>query len=383
MSRPVTLPVLPSLESRKSELELCGYCPKLCRSACPVSEVEARETVTPWGKMSLSWFAARGNVPLDETHLAPAWACTTCRACQNRCDHKNPVGETLLDVRAASFEQGIAPEAAKRVAAQFAEHERKTERATEPLYAEPGTRADASTALLVGCGYVHEHPAETRDAISAASALAGGAVRLLDACCGLPLLLAGDRQGFRRVAKRMASRLERTERLIVVDPGCALTLRQRYRDEGISLVSRSGAPLEAELMVEVAARVLDAFTPLSREPAHPVRFHDPCQLGRGLSCYGPPRSILTRMLGRPPEEFPSCREHGGCSGGGGLLPITSPETSRGIADSRLAEHEEVGGGEIVTACASSLKRFRSRGAKASDLVSWIARGLRPARQSLP
>lgn len=381
MSRPVTLPVLPDLEERRRELELCGYCPKLCRSACPVSEAEARETVTPWGKMSLSWFAARGDIPLDETHLAPAWACTGCRACQGSCDHKNPVADTLLDVRAAAFEKGVAPEAAKRIAEEFAEHERKTERATQPLYAEPGTRADAKTALLVGCTYIHQHPAETRDAISAASALAGGAVRVLDACCGLPLLLAGDRAGFRRVAARMKARLERTERLIVVDPGCALTLRDHYKNEGLSLTSRSGEPLEVELMIDVAARVLDAFAPLSEAPKHPVRYHDPCQLGRGLGVYGPPRSILTRMLRRPPEEFPSCREGAGCSGGGGLLPVTSPETSRSIADHRIEEHDGEGGGEIVTACASSLARFRSRGAKVSDLVSWIARGLRQGRQS--
>lgn len=381
MSRPVTLPVLPSLEERRHELELCGYCPKLCRSACPVSEAEARETVTPWGKMSLAWFAARGDIPLDEAHLAPAWACTGCRACQEFCDHHNPVGDTLLDVRAAAFDRGVAPEGAKRVALDFAEHERRTERATQPLYAEPGTRADARTALLVGCTYIHQHPNETRDAISAASALAGGAVRVLDACCGLPLLLAGDRQGFRRVAQRMASRLERTERLIVVDPGCALTLRDHYKSEGITLTSRSSEPLEVELMIDVAARVLDAFTPLADEPTHPVRYHDPCQLGRGLGSYGPPRSILTRMLKRPPEEFPSCRERGGCSGGGGLLPVTSPETSRSIADGRIEEHEGEGGGEIVTACASSLARFRKSGVNVSDLVTWIARGLRPERPS--
>src|SRR5690606_8642227 len=137
--------------------------------------------------------------------------------------------------------------------------------------------------------------------------------------------------------------------------------------------------LEVELMVEVAARVLDAFTPLSSPPDHQVRYHDPCHLGRGLGSYGPPRSILTRMLGRRPDEFPSCRESGGCSGAGGLLPLTHPETSDGIADRRIRDHEDEGGGEIVTACASSLAKFRARGAKVSDLVSWIARGLRAPR----
>ena len=32
---------------------LCAFCPKMCRSACAVSEAEKRETVTPWAKMAL------------------------------------------------------------------------------------------------------------------------------------------------------------------------------------------------------------------------------------------------------------------------------------------------------------------------------------------
>jgi hypothetical protein len=53
-----------------------------------------------------------------------------------------------------------------------------------------------------------------------------------------------------------------------------------------------------------------------------------------------------------------------------------PEHSRRIADDRIAEHERLGGGTIVTACASSLRRFRTRGADAVDLVTLIARSVR-------
>src|SRR5690606_21614357 len=50
---------LPLLAAHDEALQKCVYCPKLCRTACPVSNVEATETVTPWGKMSLAYFAAR------------------------------------------------------------------------------------------------------------------------------------------------------------------------------------------------------------------------------------------------------------------------------------------------------------------------------------
>src|SRR5215472_15353459 len=103
MSRPDLRPFrrLPTLEARREALETCVFCPKLCRSACPVSNAEPRETITPWGKMSMAHFAAHGDVPLDHSHAAPAWACTGCYACREACDHRNDVASTLFDARAA------------------------------------------------------------------------------------------------------------------------------------------------------------------------------------------------------------------------------------------------------------------------------------------
>jgi dimethylglycine catabolism B len=75
MPRPDDRPFrrLPTLAPLKDTLEKCVFCPKLCRSACPVSNAEPRETITPWGKMSMAYFAARGDVPLEESFArAPA-----------------------------------------------------------------------------------------------------------------------------------------------------------------------------------------------------------------------------------------------------------------------------------------------------------------------
>ena len=92
---------LPTLEPRRQALETCVYCPKLCRSACPVSNADPRETIIPWGKMSTAYFAARGDVPTTPSFAAPAWACTGCRACAHACDHENDVAGTLLVARDA------------------------------------------------------------------------------------------------------------------------------------------------------------------------------------------------------------------------------------------------------------------------------------------
>jgi Fe-S oxidoreductase len=377
--------VLPMLEARRASLETCVFCPKLCRSACPVSNAEPRETLTPWGKMSLAWMAAHGDVPLDASHGHPAWACTGCFACREACDHRNGVADALLDTRDALNRQGVAPEGAQKVLSGFRAHDEDARERSRQLSSDPSLRgvlrSEAFEALLVGCSYLRHHPHETREAIAVTSRLgelgggdAEGSVALVEPCCGLPLRLAGDTQAFVRHARVVATSLRGKTRVTVVDAGCALTLARRYPAAGVELAPR------VELLVERAARCLPRLSSLAPSSG-PVRWHDPCQLGRGLGVYEAPRAVLGRALGRTPDEFDDRRDAGACSGAGGLLPSTMPEIAHDIASTRLEMHRRAGGGRIVTACASSLRSLRAASARAGasvgvdDLVTWMARSL--------
>src|ERR1700748_1845561 len=102
----VTLPLSPAL---KKPLETCGYCPKLCRGTCPVSNVEAREALIPWGKMGAAWQIARGERTPDESTAATAWGGSGCHSCTRFCEHGNPVANTLYAARAPYREAGVAP----------------------------------------------------------------------------------------------------------------------------------------------------------------------------------------------------------------------------------------------------------------------------------
>jgi dimethylglycine catabolism B len=367
---------LPLLEPARSRLETCVFCPKLCRSACPVSNAEPRETLTPWGKMSLAYFVAQGDVPATPSFAQPAWACTGCLACRESCDHRNEVAPTLFDARAGLADLGIAPEAATRTVKRFEKHANATRQAVRELGTVAAVRPDSKTALLIGCAYARGAPREARDAIRAAAGLVDGPVSLVEACCGLPLLHAGDRSGFERQALALATETGDKKLLLVADAGCAHALRVHYRTAHATL-----SPA-IELLVERAARDLGRLAPVSPDVVGEgrVRYHDPCLLGRGLGVYEAPRAILTRALGRAPDEFDARRAGARCSGAGGLLPQTMPETARAIAHARIGEHEESGGGQIVTACASSLLAFRKSGRhRISDLVSFIARSVPPWR----
>ena len=384
--------LLPLLVPHDDTLQKCVYCPKLSRAACPVSTVEASETVTPWGKMSLAWFASRGDVPVDAEHAAPAWACSGCYGCRERCDHKNEVSTVLHDARAEMFQRGAAPPGAQRVAdaQQVADRGADIAARTRALAGGRPAPRPGGAALLVGCGYLRRAPEVARDIVSLAEGLLGETPRLISACCGLPQYGAGDRPGFEASARALLAEVGAAARLLVADPGCARALLVEYprlglvstgdaraaRHGAIDLAASGGssAPPRPELLLDVcsSSSKIGAST---RAPQGTVRWHDPCQLGRGLGRFDEPRALLRRVLGRPAEEFLYHRELATCSGGGAVLPATRPETSRGIADARIAEHRERGGGTLVTACASSLHRFRSRGEPAVDLHSLLADSL--------
>ncbi len=370
---------LPLLSKRAKELETCGYCPKLCRAACPVSTAEASETLTPWGKMSLAWFAARGDVPVDIDHADAAWACTTCFGCRDRCDHQNPVAQTLLEARADFYAQGVAPAAAKRVVDEHpARIQRLNEKVAELEKLRVATVKQQSgavkQALLLGCQYVQsalddtsdrvpEPSSEAADAVHVAQQLFGS-VRLLRGCCGQSLANAGDRAGAVTAQREIMAQLDGVDELFVLDPGCAATLTH--------------LPVKVRTLIEAADEKLSQVNKIDALDGKTVRWHDPCQLSRALGVTEPPRRLLARLAGRQPEEFPYNRELGNCSGGGGLLPVTRPETSGAIAAVRVEEHRAAGGGVIVTGCASSLRRFRAAGAEAVDLVTLLRDGLSPS-----
>jgi dimethylglycine catabolism B len=373
MARPDLRPMhaLPLLESRRTALENCVFCPKLCRSACPVSNAEPKETLTPWGKMSMTYFAARGDVPMEPSFAAPAWACTGCYGCRESCDHTNDVTGTLYDARTELVGSKVAPRAAALAIAGFGAHEAATRADVRALgEGAAGVRSDSRTKLLIGCVYARKAKSEAKDAIRAAAGVSGSEVSLVEGCCGLPLLMAGDKEGFARKAASLAEETRGAEKIMVVDAGCAMTLRNHYASIGVRLDG------EVELVVERAAHELVRLEGAPGNGGN-VRYHDPCQLGRGLGIYEAPRAVLTRILGRAPDEFDTRREKATCSGAGGLLPLTMPEVAKTIARTRVDEHEHSGGGRIVTACASSLRALRKNNpSPVDDIVTWIARAVR-------
>jgi Fe-S oxidoreductase len=276
------------------------------------------------------------------------------------------VTQTLNDARADYVALGREP-ARVRALLERREHiEGEQRAAAQALLATPGLEPGSKTALLLGCRYAQVHQDEARAAIRLASALAGP-LRLLSGCCGAWQRSAGAPSAADATRQRLGQELVGAKRLLVLDPRCALELTHPSSD---SPPTPNPQPLT---LIELAARHPERFATTIR--ADRLRYHDSCALGRGLGLYEEPRRLLARVSGQAPLELETSRELGRCSGAGGILPVSMPDVASAAAARLVREHQSLGGGVLVTSCASSLSQLRRSGAEVLDLVSLLAEGL--------
>jgi Fe-S oxidoreductase len=345
-----------------TSLSYCTYCPKLCRHTCPVSNAASSETLTPRDKMATMRLIAVGDVPRTVEQTTPLYGCTGCGACTDFCQHKVEPGLMLMHGRAEAERDGRGHPALRDLAAQVQDKSRQAAieaGAGVPAHKRP---SEAQIAFFPGCDAPSLAPTMLRlcDRIGAEYvAIVAGE----HGCGGYPLFAGGLHDAFRMHAERMARQLAGYARVVVHCPACAWAMRTQYPAFGVPL-----APT-----IEHTAEFLEGFVerlPI-REPAAPAFYHDPCYLGRWLGVYEAPRRLLRKALTEV-LEFSRARSQSACSGGGGLLPATMPETAAAIASERLAEVREAGAATVVTACPTCRRLLSRDGVVAKDVVEILA-----------
>lgn len=367
----MTRPSLPLLAAREVATTRCTYCPKLCRPACPVTAAEGRETSAPWGIMrGLGELTAGAVTREDEaSHAALAWACTGCRGCRELCLLDNPVADTVWDARADAHAAGISPPEVRAFAEAF-DARMDCLRARVPAALAEVPAGDGRAVFVPGCSMLAREPELAVRGAQAIAKIRGGVRVLTDACCGAPLLDAGDVRGFARAAEAFVEAVGDAREVILGDAGCAFTLRRRYAERGMFPPRWE----RAEHVSEFAARNLDRLGAV--DDPREVLIHDACRLGRGLGVYDAPRAVLHALRGDPPRELPEHHDHGRCSGGGGLLPVARPGSAAVVAGDLADAVREVADPSravVVTSCPTSRAQLRARGVASEDLLEWLAR----------
>ena len=145
--------------------------------------------------------------------------------------------------------------------------------------------------------------------------------------------------------------------MITTCAGCYKTFKDLYP-------KHSQLDMEILHIVEYLEKLIVAGK-LTFQKAYPMKvvYHDPCDLGRHMNIYEPPRKILQAIPGIQLLEFKENRNLAKCCGGGGGLKAFDINLSGDIAYSKAAEAIDLGAEVVLSACPTCKSNFQQAAAK--------------------
>jgi glycolate oxidase iron-sulfur subunit len=187
------------------------------------------------------------------------------------------------------------------------------------------------------------------------------------ACCGIPVLSSGDRQGFNRLVEINLERFAGNTFDALVTPcaSCTSTINElwphlydggKVTTEAIRLISDKTMDI-SQFLVDHCGVAANGKP--SEKGAAGVTYHDPCHLKNSLGITVQPRTII-KASHAPLIEM---EEAGVCCGCGGTFNLFHYEMSRKIGE-RKADHIEASTARTVTtscpACMMQITDLLSR-----------------------
>jgi heterodisulfide reductase subunit D len=318
-----------------------------------VSNATPREVLIPQQKMQMLHQLDAGRVPWTLDYVSPLYGCTGCGACRQVCGLDNEVAGALWDGRATARARRAVPPVLEGFAERFRRRGEMLRKRTREIVPRERIASEARVGFHPACDAVETSPSSVLAALEVFDRVGADYVRVVEpgeACLGMPLLAAGETAAFRRHARKVVEQSRGYAKIISTCAGCVFAARAIYPMEG----------LELPPVVHFAEWIGDFAERLPQPKARPKAFyHDPCYLGRQLGVFEPPRRALARRA--EVVEFSRNRESSECSGGGGLVPITMPDTALAAARRRLVEPREAGATRVVTACATCKRSLEKAG----------------------
>lgn len=302
----------------------CGY----CKSVCPgIQCVEGWDSLSPRGKVALSYGVVTGEIPMDKSVAERIFQCVLCGDCFRRCPSGIKAPELIRAARAQLVEAGLAYDTHRALVENIMR--------TGNIYGDeamevPVTQGEA--VVFLGCQYGSrlnktKKYLKIMDKLGLPARVEGGL------CCGYPMAVLGFKRSLEEYKKRFLERFK-PEEMVAFCPSCALFLKEEYG-------------FEAKHVLQVIAQKLEGRELPSNGKT--VTYHDPCDLSRGIKITEEPRKIL-KALGYRLVEMKHNRNQSRCCGGGGGILTTDQSMSAEIAQDRIEEALETGAEILVTAC---------------------------------
>jgi glycolate oxidase subunit GlcD len=365
----------------------CGF----CRLGCPIFAETALESRNARGHVILAYNLMTGLIEPSEELAASFYECTTCLNCKATCPAGVEVAEIVGAARQRLVQAGYLPdvfqpmvESLRAEGNPFGElAAKRTETYPSGFEARIAPADEANVLLYLGCTgsyqdlYIVPSMMDFMDKAGVKYTMLGEQ----ETCCGYVAYLVGSEEEFEEaMEKNLALFADLKPDLIVTTcAGCHRTLRDLYKEH-------SDFDVEVLHAVEYMDRLIsEGALEFTGEFASKVIYHDPCDIGRHMSIYEPPRNVLQAIPGLELMEFKLNRALAKCCGGGGGLKGFDGELSSALAEKRVAEAMDLGAEIIVSACptcksnlklaAAKLQRERKQRMKVMDITEVVAEAL--------
>ncbi|MGD9948375.1 MAG: (Fe-S)-binding protein [Desulfobulbus sp.] len=412
----------------QEELDKCMKCGN-CMAVCPVYGVEKVESAVTRSKIAVAEAVLAGELELDDPQVyAMLFNCLVCKSCMTACPTKVNFDRIMLALRAALVRKNGLPwlkkaifstlkhpklfDAGLRVGAAMQGLAFKSEKGGKAIsprapFAKVGTpigfdgdrqmpslsitplrdrvpeivRAPGSTikvAFFTGDSLNYFYPDSGKDLIDVLTAnnievhIPKG-----QNCCGIPVLVHGDIDTVRKLARNNIDTFEATgcDYLITGCGSCGGAWQHDY----VELLATD--PDYGPKAEEWSKKTYDISTFLTkiiklREPKgrieRTVTYHDSCHLKKSMKVFAEPRDILKSI---PGLTFKEMSAPDACCGSGGSFVLSHYETSSAIGKKKAEDINRTEADTVSTGCPACMMQLLdnvNRCGGEQDVVHYIS-----------
>jgi Fe-S oxidoreductase len=343
--------------------EGCRFC-WMCRQACPVGHVTARETYTPHAFALTIESVRRGQLQWTSDATDVLYACADCGLCQAHCATDRPLPDAVVEARVGVSTPKAATAAVADVQARLRAHANPYR--TVPPVPRHGI---GKVVLFVGDAGLHLGAAQVA---AAQRLLAAAGHDVLPICEGRSSGLLASTLGLRDTAIDLAMAVlddvagSGATEVLVLGPGDRWTFEHVYGTRlGLSWPTGVGV---REVVDVLAGDLQRGALRLRATDAGAYAYVDPCHTARVGRTRPSPRALLGAAFGAGQARDLFWREHRAhpCGSVGGL-EFTQPAIAAKLTDARLADAAASGAAWLVTDDPACLHQLRGRAANASTV----------------
>ncbi len=361
----------------------CGF----CRAGCTVYARTGLESENARGRVIQAYYMMKGLLEPSKEVADKFYLCTTCLNCKATCPAGVVVSEIVEAGRRKLVEAGFLPEIHKTLMENlkatgnpFGEpREKRTDVYPSTFKPQAGP---VDTLFFPGCvaSFQDVNIIPNLMNIFDKAGISFTALGKDENCCGYISYLVGTEE-FKEVGKKNVEAISKVQpkQIVTTCAGCYKTFKELYP----KYLSFQTPVLNA---IEYLDQLLQNGKLKFQEiPPTKVAYHDPCDLGRHLNIFEPPRDLIKKIPGVTLIEFKNNRLLAKCCGGGGGMKAFNTELSGEIAYQRMLEALEVGAETVVSACpackanlqvaAARLRKEKKGKIKVMDITELIAEAL--------